>query len=156
VLEVLLAVVGLGDGETVGEIEGEGDTDGDGDAVSLGLGEGELVSVGVGEGSVGVGEGSVGVGDGSVGVGEGSVGVGDGSLGEGELSVGVSVDIRHVAATPLGAAVRASARFVGREGKLYLFEVWAEDPGGEIGRGRHARAIVSNERLMDGARRRGG
>ncbi|HKA89259.1 MAG TPA: thioesterase [Haliangiales bacterium] len=73
----------------------------------------------------------------------------------GELSVGVSVDIKHVAATPGGASVRTSARYLGREGKLYAFEVWAEDPGGEIGRGRHARAIIDSERLMAGARRRG-
>ncbi len=77
-------------------------------------------------------------------------------VGTGELSVGVTVDIKHVAATPAGANVRASARYLGREGKLYAFEVWAEDPGGEIGRGRHARAIIGSDRLMAGARRRAG
>jgi fluoroacetyl-CoA thioesterase len=72
----------------------------------------------------------------------------------GELSVGVSVDIRHTAATPLGLEVVAEARFVAREGKAYLFEVSASDPGGEIGRGTHRRAIVSTERLLQGAARR--
>jgi predicted thioesterase len=76
-------------------------------------------------------------------------------LKEGEASVGVSVDIVHTAATPPGAAVTATAKFVGREGKLFLFEVSAADNAGEVGRGTHKRAIVSVERLLAGAARRG-
>ena len=72
----------------------------------------------------------------------------------GEHSVGVLVEVDHTAATPEGAPVTATARYVGREGKLHLFEVSARDPGGEIGRGTHRRAIVSAERLVEGARRR--
>ncbi len=78
-------------------------------------------------------------------------------LREGELSVGASVDVTHEAPTPPGALVVAEARYVGRQGKLYLFEVEARDPGGIIGRGRHGRAIVETARLLAGAaRRRGG
>ncbi|HTO89446.1 MAG TPA: thioesterase [Thermoanaerobaculia bacterium] len=76
-------------------------------------------------------------------------------LREGEVSVGVSVDVVHTAATPPGATVTATARFVGREGKLFLFEVAAADDAGEIGRGSHKRAIVAAERLVAGAARRG-
>ena len=72
----------------------------------------------------------------------------------GELSVGVTVDITHTAPTPPGAKVTATARYTGREGKLYVFEITASDPGGEIGRGLHKRAIVSSERLQTGAARR--
>src|SRR5512143_3373324 len=75
-------------------------------------------------------------------------------LREGEVSVGVSVDVVHTAATPPGATVTATARFVAKEGKLYLFEISAADDGGEIGRGTHKRAIVSAERLIAGAARR--
>src|SRR5437588_12568721 len=64
----------------------------------------------------------------------------------GELSVGVKVDIRHTAATPVGAAVTATARYLGVEGKLHRFEVVATDPAGEVGRGFHERAIVSAQR----------
>ena len=39
----------------------------------------------------------------------------------GELSVGVSVDVTHTAPTPKGATVRAEARYLGRDGKLFLF-----------------------------------
>lgn len=77
-------------------------------------------------------------------------------LGPGELSVGVVVDIRHTAATPLGATVRAEARFIGISDRLYAFEVVALDPGGEIGRGRHRRAIIDSSRLIAGAERRRG
>lgn len=48
----------------------------------------------------------------------------------------------------------AEAKFVAREGKLFVFEVAAYDPGGEIGRGTHKRAIVSAERLSAGAMRK--
>lgn len=75
-------------------------------------------------------------------------------LAVGELSVGVTVDVVHSAATPVGATVRTTARFVRQEGKVYVFEVWAEDEGGEIGRGFHKRAIVVTERLLSGAARR--
>ena len=75
-------------------------------------------------------------------------------LREGEASVGVSVDVVHTAATPPGVTVTAMARLVGREGKLFLFEVSAADNAGEIGRGTHKRAIVSSERLVVGAARR--
>jgi fluoroacetyl-CoA thioesterase len=75
-------------------------------------------------------------------------------LSAGELSVGVSVDVTHTAPTTKGATVRAEARYLGRDGKLFLFEVVASDQGGEIGRGRHKRAIVSVDRLQAGAAKR--
>ena len=75
-------------------------------------------------------------------------------LREGEASVGVSVEVVHTAATPPGGTVTATARFLGKEGKLFLFEVSAVDGAGEIGRGRHKRAVVSSERLVAGAARR--
>ena len=75
-------------------------------------------------------------------------------LREGEVSVGVSVDVVHTAPTPPGAVVTATARFVAREGKLFLFEISAADGAGEIGRGTHKRASVSSERLVAGAARR--
>ena len=75
-------------------------------------------------------------------------------LQEGEMSVGVTVDIVHSAATPIGAKVRATATYRGRDGKLFVFDVIAHDPGGEIGRGTHKRAIISRERLLSGAAKR--
>jgi len=72
-------------------------------------------------------------------------------LGPGELSVGVTVDITHSAPTPAGVLVVANARYIGRERKLFVFEISARDAGGEIGRGSHKRAIVQTERLQRAA-----
>lgn len=77
-------------------------------------------------------------------------------LGLGEQSVGVVVEVSHTAATPVGSRVRATARYLGHDGKLYVMEVVAEDEGGEIGRGIHKRAIIDVRRLVGGARRRNG
>jgi fluoroacetyl-CoA thioesterase len=77
-------------------------------------------------------------------------------LGPGELSVGVDVEVTHSAATVEGLEVTATARYVGRHGKLFVFEIVAADPGGEVGRARHKRAIVNAERLQNSARRRAG
>jgi fluoroacetyl-CoA thioesterase len=72
----------------------------------------------------------------------------------GEMSVGAHVDVSHIAATPIGAKVTASATYRGRDGKLFVFDVIAHDPAGEIGRGTHKRAIVSRDRLTAGASKR--
>ena len=75
-------------------------------------------------------------------------------LDAGELSVGVTVDVEHTAPTPHGARVVARSRLIEREGNLFVFEVIAEDEAGEIGRGRHKRAVVEDARLVSGAERR--
>ncbi len=72
----------------------------------------------------------------------------------GELSVGVEVNVKHSAATLPGATVTATARYTGKIGKLYSFEVVAYDGAGEIMRGEHTRAIIQVERLMGAARKR--
>lgn len=76
------------------------------------------------------------------------------SLDTGQLSVGVTINVRHSAATPIGCRVRAEATFAGMEGKLYRFKVAAFDEAGPIGEGEHLRAVVATERLLQGAERR--
>ena len=73
---------------------------------------------------------------------------------EGQLSVGVSIEVTHTAPTPPGATVTATARYLGRDGKLFRFEIVASDVGGEIGRASHKRAIVDVARLQSSASRR--
>jgi fluoroacetyl-CoA thioesterase len=72
-------------------------------------------------------------------------------LQEGQLSVGVGVDVRHLAATPVDAEVRVVAIYEGLEGKLHRFRLEAFDAGGKIGEGFHTRAVVATERLVAGA-----
>lgn len=74
----------------------------------------------------------------------------------GELSVGVTVDIRHLAATPVGGRARAVATYIGPEGKLHRFRVEAFDDAGRIGEGQHTRAIIDSDRLVAGAAKRKG
>ncbi len=75
-------------------------------------------------------------------------------LKEGELSVGVVVDVKHLAATPIGGRVRAVASYAGPEGRMHRFRVQAFDDAGLIGEGDHTRAIISTERLLAGAAKR--
>lgn len=63
-------------------------------------------------------------------------------LPEGHVSVGMMVNIRHLAATPVGRTVRAVARVVAVEGRSALFEVEAWDGGRKIGDGTHRRGVV--------------
>ncbi len=69
----------------------------------------------------------------------------------GSLSVGVRVDVTHFAPTAVGGKVVSYGRYTGREGALYWFDVWSEDDKGQIGKGRHARAIANAEAIVERA-----
>jgi predicted thioesterase len=65
------------------------------------------------------------------------------SLPNGYVSVGMTVNIRHLAGTPVGRTVRALARIIGLEEKRILFEVEAWDGNRKIGDGTHRRGVVN-------------
>ena len=69
------------------------------------------------------------------------------ALPEGWITVGVEVNIRHLAATPIGRTVVASAKVTGVTERLVTFEVEAHDGINTIGRGTHARAPVELKRF---------
>jgi len=75
-------------------------------------------------------------------------------LGDGQLSVGVSLDVKHMAATPVGSRVRAVATCLHTDGRLLHFRVEAFDDAGMVGAGEHTRAIIDTARLLAGAARR--
>ena len=60
----------------------------------------------------------------------------------GHVSVGMMVNIRHLAATPVGHTVRAIARVIAVEAKSVLFEIEAWDGSRKIGDGTHRRGVV--------------
>src|SRR6201746_963729 len=64
-------------------------------------------------------------------------------LDPGWVTVGTEVDIRHLAATPVGAKVRTTARVIAVERRVIRFEVEAFDEVRRIGEGRHARGLVN-------------
>jgi fluoroacetyl-CoA thioesterase len=65
------------------------------------------------------------------------------ALPPGYVSVGMSVDIRHLAATPIGGRVRALARVKSVGAKSVLFEIEAWNDLEKIGAGTHRRGIVN-------------
>ena len=71
----------------------------------------------------------------------------EGLLPAGYQSVGTRLDISHIAATPVGMRVRASAELVEVDGRRLGFKVWAEDEVERIGEGFHERIVVEVERF---------
>ncbi len=66
----------------------------------------------------------------------------------GYVTVGTLVNVRHLAATPLGERVRATAELVEIDGRRLVFKVEAYDEKQKIGEGQHERFIVNLERFM--------
>ena len=69
-------------------------------------------------------------------------------LEEGEGTVGISVNVTHDSATPVGMKVRAEAELVEVSGRRLVFRVEAFDEAGHIGGGMHERFIVKNEKFQ--------
>jgi fluoroacetyl-CoA thioesterase len=68
-------------------------------------------------------------------------------LGPGESAVGTAVNIRHLAATPVGHRVTAEAVVTKVDGRRIEFDVTARDEIEEIGNGTHERMVVDLARL---------
>jgi fluoroacetyl-CoA thioesterase len=66
----------------------------------------------------------------------------------GWVTLGTEVDIRHLAASPVGALVRTTARVIAVERRVIRFEVEAFNGERRIGEGRHARALVNVANFM--------
>jgi len=62
-------------------------------------------------------------------------------------SVGTIVDVRHLAATPVGAQVFLKAKVTSISGRQVMFEVEATDKVERIGEGRHERFIINVPRF---------
>jgi fluoroacetyl-CoA thioesterase len=68
-------------------------------------------------------------------------------LAPGYQSLGTILNVRHIAATPVGMRVRASAEVVKLDGRNVHFRVEARDERDLIGDGAHERVIVNVERF---------
>jgi predicted thioesterase len=68
-------------------------------------------------------------------------------LDPGQETLGIHLDVAHVAATPAGLRVTATAELLERDGRKLVFKVEAHDERELIGRGRHTRVIVDTERF---------
>ena len=65
----------------------------------------------------------------------------------GHQTVGIRLDIRHFAATPVGMRVKAQAEIIGVDGRMLTFRVWAEDEVELIGDGNHERVIITLDKF---------
>ena len=73
-------------------------------------------------------------------------------LPEGQASVGTALEVRHLAATPPGATVRARAEVIAVEGRQVTLRIEAWDGHEQIGAGVHTRYVIDIERFMERAR----
>jgi predicted thioesterase len=67
----------------------------------------------------------------------------------GNSSVGVSLDVRHLAATPVGQTVRVACEVIEVDGRRVSFAVEAWDAIEKVGEGRHQRVIIDAARFLE-------
>jgi fluoroacetyl-CoA thioesterase len=68
-------------------------------------------------------------------------------LPEGWVSVGAALNVRHLAATPVGLTVTARAEVIAVDENLVTFSVTAHDGVDRIGEGTHVRAPIELQRF---------
>ena len=69
-------------------------------------------------------------------------------LDEGFTTVGISVNVKHLSATPLGMKIVVKSELTKVDGRALTFKVEAYDEKGLIGEGIHERFIVNNEKFQ--------
>ena len=70
-------------------------------------------------------------------------------LEDGYSTVGTFLDVKHIAATPMGQKVTATAELVEIIGKKLTFKVEAYDAVEKIGEGIHGRYIIEAEKFLE-------
>lgn len=76
------------------------------------------------------------------------------ALEPGTTTVGASVELDHLAPTPVGAAVTATAALAEVEGRRLTFRFEVTDAAGPVARGEHVRVVVDRDRFLDTAAER--
>jgi fluoroacetyl-CoA thioesterase len=72
----------------------------------------------------------------------------------GHQSLGISLDVRHFAATPVGMEVRATAELIAVEGRTLKFRLEVADEREPVGGGLHERVVVNVARFEERVRRK--
>jgi fluoroacetyl-CoA thioesterase len=75
-------------------------------------------------------------------------------LDEGEASVGYGFDFHHLAPTPVGATVIATAEVTKVEKNMITFAIEARDHADTVARGTHVRAVIDMERFLRRVKRK--
>jgi len=79
----------------------------------------------------------------------------EGHLSEGQTTVGSHMDVRHLAATPVGMQVCAHAELVDVDGRKLTFHIQAWDEAEQIGEANHVRYVVDAVKFMAKADEKG-
>lgn len=72
----------------------------------------------------------------------------EGYLPEGQTTVGGHIDVRHLAATPIGMQVCAQAELTSIDGKKLTFHIEAWDEVEKIGEALHERFVIDKEKFI--------
>ena len=80
----------------------------------------------------------------------------EGFLPEGKMTVGTMINMKHLAATPLGMRVRAEARLTEIDDRRLGFEVMVYDEFEKIAEGENERFIVSVEKFLENVKKKQG
>lgn len=72
-------------------------------------------------------------------------------LTEGQTTVGAQILCKHLAATPVGMQVSATARLRSIERRKMWFDIEVNDEKGKCGEGEHLRIIVTHQSIADKA-----
>ena len=70
-------------------------------------------------------------------------------LDEGSSSVGTLINVKHLAATPIGMTVTATATLTEIDGRRLVFDISVSDETSLIGSGTHERFIVFSEKFLE-------
>lgn len=73
----------------------------------------------------------------------------EGSLSEDKTTVGVELNLKHLAATPVGMDVNAIAEVTAVDGNIITFQIEAFDETGKIGECIHRRAVITVQKFLD-------
>ena len=66
----------------------------------------------------------------------------------GQETVGTRVDVRHMAATPVGATVRCETEVIEVDRRRIVFRVAVYDAAGPVGEGLHERFVIDVDKFL--------
>ena len=69
-------------------------------------------------------------------------------LEEGQSTVGTLVNVKHLAASPVGMKIRCTTELIDIDRRRLVFKVECHDGAGLIGEGDHERFIIDEEKFM--------
>lgn len=70
-------------------------------------------------------------------------------IGEGNTTVGISVNIKHLKASPVGSTIRCDSKLVEVDRRRLVFEVQCFEGETLIGEGIHERFVVDSAKFME-------